>query len=186
MLFADIEGSTPLVRRLGERYAVVLRQVRGAIRKAVTAGGGREVEARADEYFAVFESAQAAIASAVDIQRSLGGKSWADDVSVKVRIGIHTGLITLTADGYIGLAVNTAARVCSVAHGGQIVVSGETRIAAGDDNEGIVWKDLGQHRLAGLVGGQHLIQVLAAGLETEFPPLRRSPSRSTPGRPQDR
>ncbi|HEY7565015.1 MAG TPA: adenylate/guanylate cyclase domain-containing protein [Acidimicrobiia bacterium] len=177
LLFADIEGSTPLVRRLGDSYAPLLRGVREVMRKAVTARGGREVEARADEYFAVFESPHEAVGAAVDVQRSLARATFADDVSVRVRIGLHTGLVTLTDDGYIGLAVNTASRVCSIAHGGQIVVSGETRLATGDGDSEITWRGLGRRRFAGLVDTHELYQVMATGLMTDFPPLRRSPVR---------
>jgi len=125
----DIEASTGLLRRLGDRYGGLLNDVRGILRAAVLRASGREIDARADEYFAVFEQAGAAIEAAVALQRALGKRAWPDDLDVRVRVGIHSGRPTLTDVGYIGLAVHTTARVCSAAHGGQIVVSTNTRAA---------------------------------------------------------
>src|SRR5258705_1291736 len=144
----DIEGSTVLLRRLGDRYGALLNEVRGILRAAVSRASGREIDARADEFFAVFERAAAAAEAAVAIQRELGSRAWTDDLAdsrgaprlrrgaserrgvwgaisgpptstdVRVRVGIHSGRPTLTDLGYIGLAVHTTARVCSAAHGG--------------------------------------------------------------------
>ena len=173
ILLTDIEGSTALLRQLGDRYADLLDAVRDIIRDAVLRAGGREVEVRADEFFAVFERVGAAIEAAVAIQRALGTRTWADALQVRVRIGLHSGLITLTDGGYIGLSVHTAARVCSAGHGGQIVVSDETRVAVADEGPNVQFRSLGRHHLAGLARETLLFQVEAEGLLTEFPPLRR-------------
>src|SRR5689334_21235209 len=127
LLMTDIESSTGLLRRLGDRYGDLLNDLRGILRAAVLRASGREIDARADEYFAVFERAPAAIEAAVAVQRALGKRAWPDEVQVRVRMGIHSGRPTLTDVGYIGLAVHTTARVCAAAHGGQIVVSSRTR-----------------------------------------------------------
>jgi class 3 adenylate cyclase len=170
-LLTDIEGSTGLLRRLGDRYAEVLSDVRAILREAVLRAGGREVDARADEFFAVFERVAAALDAAVAIQRTIGERTWPDDADVRVRAGIHSGRPTLTETGYIGLSVHTAARVCSSAHGGQIVVSGETEAALeGSLPESIRLRALGRRRLAGLPRAEALYQVEAAGLRTDFPP----------------
>jgi class 3 adenylate cyclase len=172
-LLTDIEASTSLLRQLGDRYAALLQDVRGAVRNAVLRAGGREIEARADESFAVFERAAAAIESALTIQRTLSERIWPDDLVVRVRIGIHSGRPTLTDTGYIGLSVHTAARVCSAAHGGQILVSGETKAAIqGSVPAGIRLRSLGRHRLPGLTQDVTLLQVEAEGLLTDFPLLR--------------
>lgn len=172
-LLTDIEGSTALLRQLGDRYGGVLTDVRGIVRDAVLQSGGREVDTRADEVFSVFEQAPAAIEAAVAIQRALAGRSWPDDLECRLRAGIHSGRPTLTESGYIGLSVNTAARVCFAAHGGQIVVSSKTKIATeGSLPPGVRLRSLGAHRLAGLSQSEDLFQVDAEGLPTEFPPLR--------------
>jgi class 3 adenylate cyclase len=172
-LLTDIEASTALLRQLGDRYAALLRDVRGIVRNTALRFGGREVEARADESFAVFERAAAAIEAALAIQRTLSERTWPDDLIVRVRAGIHSGRPTLTDTGYIGLSVHAAARVCSAAHGGQILVSGETKAAIqGSALSGIRLRSLGRHRLPGLTQDVTLLQVEAEGLLTDFPPLR--------------
>jgi class 3 adenylate cyclase len=172
-LFTDIEDSTSLVRRMGDPYGRLLSDVRGIIREAVLRGGGREVDARADEFFAVFERVSPAIEAAVGIHRVLSTKTWGDEFECRIRAGIHSGTPTLTETGYIGLSVHTAARVCQAAHGGQTVVSSRTRDAARESMpDGIRLRSLGRHHLAGLTRAEALFQVEAEGLPTEFPSLR--------------
>ena len=173
-LLTDIESSTALLRQLGDRYADLLNDVRGVIRQAVLRAGGREVDTRADEFFAVFEQVLPAIEAAVSIQRTMSARTWLDDLECRVRAGIHSGRPTLTDTGYIGLSVHTAARVCWTAHGGQIVVSGETKTAIeGSLPAGVSLRSLGRHRLPGLTRAEALFQVEADGLVCDFPPLRR-------------
>jgi class 3 adenylate cyclase len=172
-LLTDIEGSTALLRELGDRYADLLKDVRGIVRHAVLQAGGREVDARADEFFAVFERVVSAVEAGMAIQRTLNERTWPDDLKVKIRAGIHSGTPTLTDTGYVGLSVHTAARVCSAAHGGQIVVSDETRAAVeGSLPDGVRFRGLGRHRLPGLARAEALFQVEAEGLLADFPPLR--------------
>jgi class 3 adenylate cyclase len=169
LLMTDIEASTALLQRLGDRYGALLNDVRGVLRAALSRANGHEIDARADEFFAVFERPTAAIEAAVAIQRQLG-KAVPDGLEVRVRIGIHSGRPTLTDVGYIGLAVHTTARVCSAAHGGQIVVSATTRAAVGTSAPaGIRFRSLGRHRLAGLPEAEMLFQVQASGLRVNFP-----------------
>ena len=170
LLMTDIEASTALLRRLGDRYVDLLTDVRGMVRAAVLRASGREIDARADEFFAVFERATAAIEAATAFQRELGTRAWTGDLDVRVRVGIHSGRPTLTDVGYIGLAVHTTARVCSAAHGGQIIASAETRAAVGESApKGIRFRSLGRHRLRGLPDVQTLFQVQAEGLLSSFP-----------------
>ncbi|MGQ0570186.1 MAG: DUF6582 domain-containing protein [Armatimonadota bacterium] len=172
-LMTDIEASSALLHQLGDRYRDLLNDVRGILRTAVSRAGGREIDARADEFFAVFERAVDAVEAAAAIQRALGGRGWPDDLEVRVRMGIHSGRPTLTDVGYIGLAVHVAARVCAAAHGGQIVISGETRAAVGGSAPtGIRFRSLGRHRLPGLADAEALFQVEAHGLLGNFPPPR--------------
>jgi class 3 adenylate cyclase len=186
-LMSDIEDSTVLLRKLGDRYGALLHDVRGILRTAVARAGGREIDARADELFAVFERAPAAIEAAGAIQREVRDRTWAERVEVRLRIGIHSGRPTLTDDGYIGLPVHTTARLCSAAHGGQIVVSGATRAAIGTSApSGVRFRSLGRHRLPGLPEPETLFQVLARGLRAEFPPPRPQRRASPRRKPVDR
>ena len=172
-MMTDIEGSTALLRRLGDQYAELLNGVRGLLRSMILQRRGHEIDARADEFFAVFESAVDAIEAGTAIQRTLMAKDWPEKLDVRIRMGIHSGQPTLTDTGYIGLCVHTAARVSAAAHGGQIVLSGETMATIGEAlPDGIRFRNLGQYHLAGLAEATSLYQVEADGLLTSFPPLR--------------
>jgi class 3 adenylate cyclase len=174
-LMTDIEGSTGLLQRLGDRYAAVLAEVRVIIRGAVRRAAGREVDARADEFLAVFERAPAALAAALDIERGVQGRAWPDDAAVHIRIGIHSGRPTLTDAGYVGMAVHTVARICSAGHGGQILLSVAARDAVGRSRPpGTRLRSLGSHRLRGLREPLAVFQVEAADLAAQFPPLRKT------------
>jgi len=173
LLMTDIEGSTALLRRMGDRYRNLLNDVRAVLRTAVSRAGGREIDVRADEFFAVFEQAVDAIVGAVTMHRELRERSWPHDLEVRVRVGIHSGQPTLTDVGYIGLAVHTAARVSSAAHGGQILVSGAARRAVHRPaSAGLRFRELGRYRLRGLTEPEALFQVMAKGLPASFPPPR--------------
>jgi class 3 adenylate cyclase len=173
MLMTDIEGSTALVHRLGARYRELINDVRAILGDTAVGMAGQVVETRADEFFAVFERPRPALDTAVTIQRELRGRSWAEDLEVRVRVGIHSGNPTLNNANYIGMAVHIAARICAAAHGGQILVSGDTREAArGSTPDGVRFTSLGAFRLRGLPDPVPLFQVAAKGLGARFPPPR--------------
>ena len=172
-LLTDIEGSTGILERLGDRYAAVLSELRRLQRAAVQGAAGRVVDARADELFAVFERPTSALQAAIAIQRNVSRHDWADGIDLRVRIGIHTGRPTLTETGYVGLSVHTAARVCTAAYGGQILISSTSRDALGTPlADGIDLKGLGRWRLHGLRESVELLQVRASDLLDDFPPPR--------------
>ena len=118
MLMTDIEGSTALVEQLEDRYRALIDEVRTILRSTATNADGRVVETRADEFFAVFESPAAALTTAMLIQNELRTRSWADNLEVRVRVGIHCGYPTLNDANYIGLPVHIAtAYLCRCARG---------------------------------------------------------------------
>jgi class 3 adenylate cyclase len=173
MLMTDIEDSTGLVQQLGERYRQLIDDVWSILRNGIVTAGGHEVEARADEFFAVFESPRSAVDAAIALQQELLGRSWIDELDVRVRIGIHSGYPTSTDRNYVGMDVNTASRICAVGHGGQVVVSANTREGVmASAPLGVRFKALGEHKLRGLPEPVHLYQVAAKGLPSKFPPLR--------------
>lgn len=183
-LFTDIERSTLLLQRLGDAYAALLRDVRTIIRTNVRHTGGHEVDARADEFFAVFQRPARALAAALAIQRDLRKRDWPEGLEVRLRIGVHTGRPTLGEAGYVGIAVHTAARVCSAAHGGQILLSSAAHNALDRGHaDGLAFRALGRYFLAGLPEPDALFQVEAAGLIAKFPrPRARAAPESTRGR----
>jgi predicted ATPase len=153
-LFTDIEGSTKLLRELGDGYAEALAEHRRVVRLAVQRHGGVEVDTQGDAFFIAFERAEDALAAARASQLEL---------TIPVRMGIHTGEPELTDEGYVGADVHRAARICSAAHGGQVVLSGPTRALVELDVE-----DLGEHRLKDFDEPACLYQLG----EGRFPPLR--------------
>ncbi len=174
LLMTDIEGSTELLRRLDDRYPPLLAELRRLQRSAVKRAGGREVDARADELFAAFEHTAAALEAAVSIQRNLGNRSWPDGVEVRLRIGIHQGRPKLTESGYVGLAVNVAARVCAAADGGQILLSSRAHEAvAKTPVDGVALTPLGHFELRGFPEPQVLYAV-AAEASRRKPPASSS------------
>jgi len=172
-VLTDIEGSTRLLDRLGDAYVALLRDVRTIIRTCVRRAHGHEVDARADEFFAVFREPLRALDAALEIQRSLRQHTWPERADVRVRIGMHTGRPTLTETGYVGIAVHTAARICSAGHGGQILLSSATRECLIEAPASVAaFKSLGRHSLAGLHERETLFQVSASDLPAKFPRLR--------------
>jgi class 3 adenylate cyclase len=172
-LLTDIEGSTELLGRLGDQYAPLLSDVRRLVRAALRQAGGREVSARGDDVFAVFDRAPAALEAARAIQRAMHANAWPGENDVRLRIGLHRGRPELTDTGYVGLSVHAAARICFAAHGGQIVMSSAVRAAVLESlPEGVSLRSLGAWRFRGLPEPVVLYQVEAADLITDFPPLR--------------
>ncbi len=172
-LLTDIEGSTELLSRLGDRYASLLSDVRRRVRAAVRDAGGHEVDVRGDDHFAVFERAPEALEAALAIQRTMCEAVQSDGVDVRIRIGLHRGRPELTDTGYVGLSVHAAARICFAAHGGQIVASSAVRRAVeGSLPDGVSLRTIGAWRFRGLPQPVSLFQVDAPGLPGEFPPLR--------------
>jgi predicted ATPase/class 3 adenylate cyclase len=168
LLFTDVEGSTRLLDRLGERYGDLLARHIELLRSAIDAHGGREVDTQGDALFVAFERADDAVAAAAAGQRALSAEPWPGDVEVRVRIGVHTGEPQVAGTRYVGHDVHRAARLCAAAHGGQIVLSQTTRELV----PGVAVLDLGDHRLKDLPQPMRLFQLALDGLPRDFPPLR--------------
>src|SRR5215218_1875516 len=172
-LLTDIEGSTELLARLDDQYAPLLADVRRLVSSAVRHAGGREVSARGDDVFAVFERAPAALEAALAIQRATRAGSWPDGSTVRLRIGLHRGRPALTETGYVGLSVHAAARICFAAHGGQVVLSAPVRGEVLESlPSGVTLRSLGAWRFRGLPEPVGMFQADAPDVLTEFPPLR--------------
>ena len=159
-LFTDIEGSTRLLHALGpEAYAHALAEHRRVLREAFAAYGGVEVDTQGDAFFVAFPTALGGAAAAGDGQAAL------EAGPIRVRMGLHTGTPTLTAEGYVGVDVHRGARVAAVAHGGQVLLTEATSSLLG---AGTALTDLGRHRLKDFDGPARLLQLGAR----HFPPLR--------------
>jgi DNA-binding NarL/FixJ family response regulator/class 3 adenylate cyclase len=173
-LFSDVEGSTELLRRLRDRYADLMADHERLLRSAFQGAGGHEINTQGDSFFVAFRKPKDAVEAALCAQRAIAGHSWPDDAEMRVRIGIHTGEATVQGDQYLGLAVHRAARICAAAHGGQVLLS-QTTQALLEDEEAfgeIDFSDLGPRTLKDFDRPVRIYQLLAPGLESDFPDLR--------------
>jgi predicted ATPase/class 3 adenylate cyclase len=181
LVFADVEGSTRLLHLLGDRFAPARARMREVVRHAASEHGGAEVDWAGDGAFLAFPRARDAVAAAVAVQRALAAEPWAAEEAIRLRVGIHTGEPDLGEEGYIGMDVVIAARACAAAHGEQIVVSRATRDMAGDEPvPGGSFRPLGRHSLKDVPGALQLFQLVAPGLQYEFPPLNTLSATSLP------
>ena len=119
-VFTDVEGSTALLKRLGDRYRDVMTAHRRIVRDTFEPAGGVEIDTQGDSFFFAFPRAREAVAAAVDVQRAHARTAWPDDAAVRVRIGLHTGEPSVGDEGYLGLDVVRAARICGVGRGGSV------------------------------------------------------------------
>jgi class 3 adenylate cyclase len=127
-LFTDVEGSTRLLHERGAaEYATALAEHRRILRAAFGANGGVEVDTQGDAFFVAFPTAPSALEAAQAITRGLEGGP------IRVRIGIHTGTPHLSDEGYVGEVVHKGARIAAAGHGGQVLLSKETRELADID-----------------------------------------------------
>ena len=171
-VFTDIEGSTRLLQQFGDAYGDVTRDHRGIVRDTFGANGGAEVDTQGDAFFYSFGRARDAARAAVAAQRELAAHAWPEGVTVKVRMGLHTGEPTVGDDGYLGLDVVRAARICSAGHGGQILLSETTRALLGNDlPEGASVVDLGEAKLKD-IQHERLYQLSLDDGARSFPPLK--------------
>jgi len=171
-LFSDIEGSTRLLQQLGDRYGDVVRDHRRIVREALQEHRGSEVDTQGDAFFYSFPRARDAVAGAVDAQRALAAHPWPDGTEVRVRMGLHTGEPTVGEEGYLGLDVVRAARICSAGSGGQILLSETTRALLGNDvPEGAAVIDLGQQNLKD-IQHERIFQLALEDGPAAFPPLK--------------
>jgi predicted ATPase/class 3 adenylate cyclase len=169
LLFTDIEGSTRLLRELGDEYAAVLADHRRALRAEFARHGGVEVGTEGDAFFVAFEKASDALAAAA------AGRDALAEGPIRVRMGLHTGEPTVTEEGYVGIDVHRAARIAAAGHGGQVLVSQSTRDLVGADR----LRDLGVHRLKDLAAPERLYQLD----DDAFPPLKSVDQTNLPVQP---
>jgi class 3 adenylate cyclase len=173
-LFTDIEGSTRLLQELGDDYAQVVADHRRLLRDVFQQAGGKEVDSQGDAFFYSFPRARDGVGAAVAGQRSLADHAWPQEAQVRVRMGLHTGEPTVGEEGYVGLDVVRAARICSAGHGGQILISETTRALLGNElPTGVSVRDLGQQRLKD-VQHEHVYELALEETAQEFPPLKQA------------
>ncbi len=174
-LFTDVQGSTRLWEEEREFMRVALPRHDAMAEEIANRHGGMVVRSRGegDSLFMVFTSASGAINTALDFQREICQTEWSPTNKLVVRMGLHTGEVDLRDGDYYGSAVNRAARIRALAHGGQILISDVARaLAAEQMPEGSSILDLGEHRLRDLAQIERVYQLVHPDLPKDFPPIR--------------
>ena len=171
-LFTDLEGSTRLWEEHPDAMKEALARHDAILRDAVESNAGHVVKTTGDGVHAVFSTAHEALEAALAAQRAVGVEPWAFAEPLRVRMGVHSGETERRAGDYFGGATNRAARLMSVAHGGQVLVSLATAELVRDAlPPGMLLGDLGEHRLRDLSRPERVFQLEAPGLDATFPPL---------------
>lgn len=172
-LFSDIEGSTQLLHRIGEKYAQALEEQRVIMRAAFQQFGGYEIDTAGDGFFVAFSRAQDGVLAAMAAQRQLAAHQWPESETLAVRMALHTGEPMATTTGYVGVDVHRAARLCAAGYGGQILLSETTRqLVATNLPADVTLRDLGVHRLKDMQQGEHIYQVIVPDLPSDFPAIK--------------
>src|ERR1051325_7370114 len=179
-LFTDMEGSTRLLQQLGEAYTALIADHDRLLREVWETHHGTVVGTQGDSFFVAFPSAVDALQAAIESQHVLASHPWPDSVSVRVRMGLHTGEPQISSLGYVGIDVHRAARIAAAAYGGQVLLSQVTcNLVENELPDGVSLRDLGEHHLKDLRQPKHLYQLVIADLPSDFPPLKsldRSPN----------
>lgn len=170
-LFSDVEGSTALLKRLGDSaYADLLAMHRRLVRETFAAFGGREIDTQGDAFFYSFARARDAVGAAIEVQRAHAKARWPGEASVRLRIGLHTGEPAVGDEGYTGLDVVRASRIAATGRGGQVLLSDATRAIIGDDlPEGVAMRRLGKRQLRDIDRPEPLSELAIPGVEVSEP-----------------
>ena len=170
-VFTDLEGSTALVKELGDGYGEVLSQHRRIVRARFGAAGGIEIDTQGDAFFYAFPRAREAVGAAVAVQRAHAEAEWPSGREVRVRIGLHTGEPAVGEEGYHGLDVVRAARICAVARGGNVLLSETTRALIGASlPDGVSVFPLGERQLKGIDEPERVFELDIEGVESSPDP----------------
>ena len=181
-LLTDIEGSTAAWEADADAMAIALARHDEIVEQVVTSRGGRLIKTRGegDATFSVFERPSASASAALELQDAIGHEPWALGEPMRIRIALHTGEVELRDGDYFGRAVNRAARLRSLADGGQILCSGATAELVIDSlSDDVVLTDLGMRQLKNLARAEHVFELR---LETE----ENGPAPQTNAEPMER
>jgi predicted ATPase/class 3 adenylate cyclase/Tfp pilus assembly protein PilF len=171
-LFTDVEGSTSLWERTPKAMSGALSRHDEIMRTAIEAHNGHVFKTVGDAFHATFSAAPDALEAALEAQRALLHEAWDLTGPLRVRMALHTGVAEERDGDYFGPSLNRVARLLSAGHGGQILLSLATRELVRDrlpDESGL--RDLGERRLKDLSSPEHVFQITASGLRSEFPSL---------------
>ena len=175
-VFSDVEGSTALLKRLGDRYDEVLSEHRRLMRESFTEHGGVEIDTQGDAFFFAFARARDAVAAAVEAQRAHAAQTGRTASTVRVRMGLHTGEPAVGSEGYLGLDVVRAARLCTAGSGGHVLLSESTRALVGSSlPEGVSVFPLGERQLKDIDEPERVFELEIDGAAPPEAPVPAAP-----------
>ncbi len=170
-LFSDIEGSTSLLKRLGDAgYADLLATHRRLMRDTFATFGGQEIDTQGDAFFYSAPRARDGVGAAVAVQQAHAREAWPDGAVVRLRIGLHTGEPSVGEEGYTGLDVVRASRLAAIGRGGQVLLSDTTRAIVADDlPEGVRMRSLGERPLRDIERPEPLSELVIPDVKVSEP-----------------
>jgi predicted ATPase/class 3 adenylate cyclase len=172
-VFTDIEGSTERWERDRAAMQSAVRRHDELVRSALVEHDGHVFKTIGDAFCAAFWRPEDAVTAMLDVQRRLAEEDFSAVGGLRVRGAIHTGTADERGGDYFGPAVNRVARLLAIGHGGQVLVSGVSAdLLQGSLPTQATLRDLGEHQLKDLARPEYVYQLLAPGLQSEFPPLR--------------
>ena len=172
-LFTDIQGSSSLWENHPEEMRAALERHDALMREAIENNEGYVFKTIGDAFCAAFATAPAAVSAALEAQLALQAEPWLPETTLKVRMGLHTGAVEHRDDDYFGPPVNRVARLMSVGHGNQILVSAATQELIRDQLPlHAELLSMGAHRLKDLARSEEIYQVRHPDLPSHFPPLK--------------
>ena len=172
-LFSDIEGSSKKWEQHPDAMRVALAAHDRMMRGAFESHGGYVFKTVGDAFCVAFDTGLEALRGAIEAQRALHGATWEGIEELKVRMALHTGAAEQRDGDYFGQALNRVARILASAHGGQVLLSFPTEELVRDGlPRGVQLRALGEHRLRDLARPEHLFQIVAPDLPSQFPALR--------------
>lgn len=177
-LLTDIEGSTAAWEADADAMAVALARHDEIVEQVVTSRGGRLIKTRGegDATFSVFDRPSAAAAAAIELQEAIGHEAWQLADPMRIRVALHTGEVEFRDGDYFGRAVNRAARLRSLATGGQILCSGATAELVIDSlPDDVVLADLGTRRLRNLPRPEHVFELRMETADVTAPTPAEAP-----------
>src|SRR5262245_19257522 len=178
-LFTDIEGSTQLGAQNAQTMGAVIARHETILRDVIAHTGGVVFKTVGDAIYAAFASALDAVRAAVDGQWAIAAEPWDTLTPLHVRMALHSGVVEARNGDYFGLPLSRIARLLSAGHGGQILLSQATQELVREQLvPELTLRHLGRYRLKDLADPQHIFQLLAPNLVTDFPPLRLSIERA--------
>jgi class 3 adenylate cyclase len=170
-VFTDIEGSTALLKQLGDEYEWLLSEHRRLMRERFSEHGGVEIDTQGDAFFFAFARARDAVAAAVEAQRVHAAHEWPEGCEVRVRMGLHTGEPAVGSEGYLGLDVVRAARLCTAGEGGHVLLSETTRALVGSSlPDGVSLFPLGERQLKDIDEPERVFELEIDGVTPPAPP----------------